>query len=234
MLLERIGAKYPDLDLNDEEVLYGRIGDDYDDSEKRLGEYAVREKRMEDMLLKDPKSAQFLSDMAAGKDPWIAVVERLGVDGITDLLNDPEKKAEYEEANRARAERVAREKEIYAEYERNIGESRKMREQLDGQYGEETVDAALGVIDEMAKDYIMGKVTPESFDMALKVVRREADLKNAHSEGEIAGRNAKIEERLRNMEGGDGLPVMGGSSAVPQSRKRKSVLQLALDEERGR
>ena len=227
VLVERIRAKYPDLDLTDEEVLSGRIGDDYDDYEKRLGEYADREGKLEDMLVNDPKNAQFLADMVAGKDPWIAVVERLGVDGITDLLNDPEKKAAYEEANRTYAERVAREKEIDAEYERNIEESRKMREQLDSQYGEETVDAALSVIDQMAKDYIMGKVTPEAFDIALKVVKRDADLENARSEGEIAGRNARIEEKLRNMEGGDGLPVMGGSSAAPKQKRNMNIFDYA-------
>lgn len=226
-LMERVRGRNPDLDLADEEVLYGRIGDDYDDYEKRLGEYADREKRMEDMLRNDPKNAQWLADMAAGKDPWVAVVERLGVDGITELLNDPEKKAAYEEANRTYAERLAREQEIDAEYERNIEESRKMREQLDGQYGEETVDAALAVIDQMSKDYIMGKVTPEAFDMALKVVKRDADLENARSEGEIAGRNAKIEERLRNMEGGDGLPVMGGSSGAPKQKRNLNIFDYA-------
>ena len=227
VLIERIGAKYPDLDLTDEEVLYGRIGDDYDDSEKRLGEYAEREQRMEDMLRNDPKNAQFLADMAAGKDPWIAVVERLGVDGITELLNDPEKKAAYEEANKAYAERVAQEKELEAEANRNAEESARFVEQMNAQYGEEVVDAALMVLDKMMKDYIMSKVTPEAFDIALKVVKRDADLENARTEGEIAGRNAKIEEKLRNMEGGDGLPVMGGSSAAPKQKRNLNIFDYA-------
>lgn len=220
LVLERLTAKYPDRKWDDDEALMGQVEDDYADYEKRIGDYAANEAKMEEMFRNDPKNAQFIADMAAGKDPWIAVVERLGIDGITELMNDPEKKAAYEEANKAYAERVAREKELEAEADRNAEESARFIEQMNAQHGEEVVDAVLMVLDKMMKDYIMSKVTPEAFDMALKVVRHDADIENARSEGELAGRNAKIEEKLRTQQGGDGLPAMGGSSAAPVTKKK--------------
>ena len=221
LFAERLKSRYPDREFADDDAMYGQAVEDYGAYENELNGYREREGQMEELFARDPKNAQFLADMAAGKDPWIVVIERLGTDGITELLNDPEKKAAYEEANRKYAERVAKEKELQAEADRNAEESARLVEQMNAQYGEEVVDAVLMVLDKMMKDYIMSKVTPEAFDMALKVVNREADLANARSEGEIAGRNAKIEERMRRQQSGDGMPQIGGATAAAPAPKRK-------------
>ena len=47
VFLERMSAKYPDTDFADEEILYGKIGEDYDSYDSELGEY----KKHEDELL---------------------------------------------------------------------------------------------------------------------------------------------------------------------------------------
>lgn len=221
LFAERLKGRYPDREFVDDEAMYGQAGEDYDAYENELSGYRERESKLEELFAKDPKNAQFITDMARGEDPWLVVIERLGTDGITELLNDPEKKAAYEEANKRYAERLAKEKEIEAEYDRNIEESKRVREELDAIHGVEAVDAALGVIDQMTKDAIMGKVTKEAVEMAMKIVNRDADLANARSEGEIAGRNAKIEERMRRQQTGDGMPQMGGATApAPAPKKR--------------
>lgn len=221
LFAERLKSRYPDREFTDDEAMYGQAGEDYDAYENELSGYRERESKLEELFAKDPKNAQFLADMARGEDPWLVVIERLGTDGITELLNDPEKKAAYEEANKRYAERLAKEKAIEAEYDRNMEESQRVREELDAIHGVEAVDAALGVIDQMTKDAIMGKVTKEAVEMAMKIVNRDADLANARSEGEIAGRNAKIEERMRRQQTGDGMPQMGGATApAPAPKKR--------------
>ena len=102
-----------------------------------------------------------------------------------------------------------------------MDESQKVREELDAIHGVEAVDAALAVIDQMTKDAIMGKVTKEAIEMAMKMANREADIENARSEGEIAGRNAKIEEQIRKPQAGDGMPQIGGANApAPAPKKR--------------
>lgn len=221
LYLERLKAKYPDREYADDEAIFGQADEDYNNYENELNGYRDREEKFTDMLSNNPRAAQFVADMANNKDPWIAVVERLGSDGVIEIVNDPAKKAEYEEANKKYVERLAREKELEAEYEKNQAESIKLREQLDEQYGEAVVDEALGVIDQIVKDAIMGKITKETFGMALKVVKHDADMENARSEGEIAGRNAKIEEKMRKQKAGDGLPMGGGSSQMPVAPKKK-------------
>lgn len=36
---DRMKGKYPDKQFDDDEALFGQINDDYDDYDKRLGEY---------------------------------------------------------------------------------------------------------------------------------------------------------------------------------------------------
>lgn len=220
LYIERLKAKHPDRKYPDDEALFGQAGEDYDAYEQELNGYREREGKFTNMLNRNPSSAQFIADMAKGDDPWIAVIKRVGSDGIVELINDPEKQAAYEEANKEYAKRVAEERDLEEAYSANMKESLKVREEMDAKYGEETVDTALAVIDQMCKDAIMGKVTKDAIEMAIKIVNHDADMANARVEGEVAGRNTKIEERMRHRESGDGMPQMGGANAPQRPMNR--------------
>ena len=60
--------------------------------------------------------------------------------------------------------------------------------------------------------------------MALKALNHDANVEAARGEGEVAGRNAKIEERLRQSKAGDGLPAMGGANNGPTRKQSKGSL----------
>lgn len=230
--IERLKAKYPDRPFDDDEALFGQAGADYDEYENQLNGYKEREGQLEEIFRKDPRNAQFFTDMARGDDPWIAVIKRMGTDGVLELINDPAKQEAYAEANKEYAERLAEEKRMEEERDKNLVESEKLREMYDKKFGEAMIDNAIAVIDQISRDALVGKITPATLDMALKMVNHDADMANARSEGEIAGRNAKIEEKLQKQNGGDGMPAMGGSSAAPAVRKvNKSIFDVARDAE---
>lgn len=220
--LERLKARYPEKDYADDEAIFGQANDDYDEYERQLADYKGREDKLQEMFAKDPKNAQFIADMASGKDPWLAVIERLGIDGVTDLLNNPEKKEEYAEANKTYIEKLAKEKELEAEHDANLEVSLQMIDEEKAKRGlsDETIDAAWNLILQIAHEAIMGKITPETLDMALKATNHDADVENARTEGQIAGKNEKVEETLRKPKAGDGVPAMGGSNAAPTTQKR--------------
>lgn len=227
LYIERLKAKHPDREYADDEALFGQAGEDYDAYEQELNGYREREGKFTDMLNRNPSLAQFIADMARDESPWISVIKRIGSDGIIELINDPEKQAAYEEADKEYAKRVAEERDLEEAYSANMVESQKVREDMDARYGEETVDAALAVIDQMCKDAIMGKVTKDAIEMAIKIVNHDADMANARVEGEVAGRNAKIEERMRHRESGDGMPQMGGANTKPSKPSRPSFFDYA-------
>lgn len=219
-------TKYPEKKFEDEEELFGQIDDDFAASEEEIGKYKEREGKLASIVGKDPRAAQFLSDMANGKDPWIAVLERLGIDGVSDLINNPDKQEEYAEANRKYVERIAKEKSLGEEYETNFAESMKMLEQMQTDRGlsDEQIDGAMDFIMNMVNEAIMGKFTPETIDMALKAINHDAEVEAARAEGEVAGKNAKIDETLRKPAAGDGLPAMGGANNGPAHKRSKGSL----------
>lgn len=230
LFMERLRTKYPEQNFDDEEMLYGRISDDYDENEKSIAGYKERESKMSDLFNKDKRNARFLTDMAKGKDPWIGVIERMGIEGITEVMNDPAKQEAYAEANKKYLEKVAEEDKLEEEYKANFAESMALLEKIQQErgLGDETIDAAYELIQKIANEAIMGKFTQETVDMALKAITRDADVSNARQEGAISGRNAKIEEQLRRKQSGDGLPAMTGANGTSGgSRENKSVFDLA-------
>ena len=227
---ERLKKKYPDREYPDDEALFGQINDDYDDYDNQLNQYKEREGRLSDLLSKDPRSAQFIADMAKGNAPWLAVIERLGIDGVTDLMNDPEKQAAYAEANKKYVERLAKEKSLEDEYQKNFAESMDLLEQIqqEKQLGDDTIDAAMELVIRIANEAIVGKFTRETIEMALNAVTHDADVNNARTEGTVAGRNEKIEEKLRKPKTGDGLPSLAGSNNTPRKNtSQRSMFDLA-------
>lgn len=227
---DRLKTKYPDREYSDDEAIYGQINDDIDDYESQLGTYREREKRLNDLFSNDPKSARFITDMANGKDPWIAVIERLGIDGITDLMNDPSKQEEYSKANKVYVDRITKERGYEEEYNKNLDASLDIIEQVQKERGlsDDVIDAAMNLVIQIANDAVMGKFSAETLDMALKALNHDADVDNANAEGVIAGRNEKIEEKLRKPKSGDGLPNMAGKNNGASGKNRPmDVFDLA-------
>ncbi len=227
---ERLKAKYPDKEYADDEALFGQIDDDYAAYDEEIGKYKEREGKLNALLAMSPSNARFLTDMAKGVDPWIAVIERLGIDGITDLINDPDKQEAYAEANKKYVERLADEERLEEEYRTNLAESLKLLEQLQGEKGlsDETVDAAMDLVLQMANEALVGKFSRETIETALDALNRDADINSARSEGEIAGRNAKIEEKLRKQKSGDGMPtIAGANNSVSREKKAMSIFDYA-------
>lgn len=223
---ERLKKKYPERDYADDEAMFGQINDDYDQYDKELGEYKDREGRLTELLTHDNGAAQFITSLAEGKDPWIAVIEHLGIDGVTDLLNDPEKQNELAEANKVYLDKLTKAKELDEEYEKNMKEvTLPMLERMKQERGisDDMIDAAWDYLHHVADAAIRGTFTEEDIDMALKAVNHDADVQNARTEGTVAGRNAKIDEKLRKPTTGDGTPNLAGSNNAPTRQGKKAL-----------
>lgn len=225
LLGERLKRKYPDREYADDEALFGQINDDYDDYDGRLGKYEERERALVDVFNRDPRSAQFLTDMANGRDPWLNLIRRVGVDGMTDILNDPAKQDEFQEANKEYLERLARSKALDEEYEKNLAASQETVAAIQAEKGvsDDVMDKALDLLGEIANEVILGKFTRENIEIALKAINYDADMETAAHEAEIRGRNAKVEAALRKPSKGDGVPMLGGSNNSPAGNKEEEL-----------
>lgn len=233
MMIERLKGRYPDKEFNDDEAIYGQLSDDYDDLDKELSGYKEREQKLTDMFSADPKSAHFMMNWKNGADPVVELIRQFGT-AIKDALDDPERLEAIAEANKEYLERVAQEKELEEEYQDNLAESLKMLEAYQQEHGmsDEDVDKAMELLVVIVKDGIKGKFSPESVDMAVKAIDYDMDVEDARAEGEIAGKNAKIDEKLRSRKKGDGVSALNGksgSSGAPVNRPSLGALDNYAD-----
>lgn len=211
--IARLQAKHPDKQFDDEEAIYGQIGEDYDSYEQELGEYKKREQELGDMFAKDPRSAQFFVDMHQGKSPWASYIRTFGPE-MQDMLDDPEVLSQIAQAETDYTERVSKTREYEAEYERNLSESLETLRsfQQQNKLSEEQADEVYAALIGIVRDGVMGKFLPDTLQMVLNGINHDGDVANAGREGEIAGRNARITEKLRKSKQGDGVSALGGTN----------------------
>lgn len=213
-LRERIQNKYPDEDFSDDEVLSGRISDDYDNydaeiakRDEELGRYKNWEQDLTDMFNRDGRSAAFLSAWHNGADPFVELVKQYGPDVLLDS-------DEMAAASKEYAERIAEEKGFEEQYAKNMEESGAVIDGMvaNGEITEEQSDAALAFLLTIAKDGMLGKFSKENILMAVKAINHDADVDEAAMEAEVRGKNTKINEKLRKFESGDGTANLGGKN----------------------
>lgn len=227
---ERLKKKYPDREFADDEALFGQINDDYDEYDSKLSGYKERESMLTDMFTRDPQSAQFITDMAQGKDPWASLINRIGIDGVKEMLDDPAKMEEFSKSNKEYVDRMAKQKGLEEEWEKNMKTTLAMLEQKQQELGlsDEQIDQAADLIKEITNDAVLGIIKPETIDMVLKAINHDADIAAASEEGEIRGKNAKAEAKLRKPKRGDGTPTLAGANNAPAPSPQKgSIFDIA-------
>ena len=210
--VERLRTKYPDKKFEDDEEIFGQISDDYDQYEAENSAYKEHERAFSDMFHSNPRSARLMMDWKDGKDPVSSLIRIYGKEEIMAAIDDPSRLEAIEEANKEFAERVAKDKEYEAEFDRNFPESARAIDEWASAQGisDETVDQLAEKLAEISSNFMVGKFTPETFEMLMKATNYDSDVENARGEGEVAGRNAKITENLRQSRKGDGLQNLNG------------------------
>lgn len=210
---ERLKAKYPDKEFADDEALFGQINEDYDGYDKQLGDYREREKALSDLFASNPRSAAFLTDWRNGEDPIVGLIRKFG-DDFKAALEDPEKTEALAEANKEYAERIAKESEFEEQYQQNIAGTLTTLEQVQQEDGlsDDDIDKAMDFLINIMRDGLLGKFSAESVRMALKAINHDADVEEAGHEGEVKGRNTKIQEKLRKGNKNDGTADLAGKN----------------------
>lgn len=230
MLREKISKKHNRQFDNDDDF-DGQLYDDYEAAEKELAGYRENEDKLSSFMSQDPRSAAFLASWHDGGDPVIALIREYGTD-IMEALDDPDRQEEIAAANKEYLDRVAKEKGLDEEYQANLQASLQTLDDLQAQNGwtDEQIDQAVQNTLGIVNDVVMGKFTPETIQMVMNAQNYEADVANAAQEGEVRGRNAKIEERLRKRGATDGTINLGGKAAAPRKRvSERSIFDVAAE-----
>lgn len=210
--IARLAERYPDKEYADDEAIWGQVNDDYDAYEEELNGYRERENKLRDMFTADPRTAAFLNDWSAGEDPVVGLIRKFGDDFI-EALDDPDKQEALAQANKEYTERVVKEREYDEQYQANIDDTIEMLDQMSEEgYEDDELNAALEFLVGIMRDGIVGRFSRESIEMALLAINHDEDVEQASAEGEIRGKNARIEEKLRRRS--DGLADLNGGQST--------------------
>lgn len=211
LILERLKEKHPEADLTNEEELFALIYDNYDNYDKVINGFEAQDKSFAELFGKDPRSAAFFMDWKNGEDPVVGLVRKFGLE-IKDIIDDPEMQEKLAKANQEYLDRVTEAKDLEEKYEANLAESMAIVDKMQKEtgYSDEQIDQAIGWLMQVYRDIVVGKFSPEIIEMAIKAQNYEEAVAQAEAEGEVRGRNTKIEEKLRTRKAGDGTVMLDG------------------------
>ncbi|MCR5547342.1 MAG: hypothetical protein K6F25_01155 [Bacteroidales bacterium] len=218
-----LSGRYPDRQFADDEELFGQVGQDFDNLENERNTLAQREKEFSDFLSADPRNAGLLMRIKRGEDPLLWLVRQYGPD-ITERAEDPKFQKELEDARKEYLEKFEESKKLDDEYASNIEATNQAVDDFAKEAGDEAKDAVMNALSGIVHDYICGKVSPETLRMVSKALNYDNDISAASQDGEVRGRNAKIDEKLRKASKGDGTEPLGtaGAPAGNAAPRRRS------------
>lgn len=204
--------------------------EEYDARLAEFDEGRTQSKKMVDLFNRDPRSSRYLLALASGEgDPIDYLLDIYGPD-LLDALQSDEGRAKIVESNSKWLEKKASEESTMQarmdNYEKSIGELVAFASEK-GLTDEQAVEI-FGRVNQIGFDAIEGIYTRESYQMVYDAMNYTNDVETARKEGEVAGKNKKIEERLAKVEKPlDMPPAVGGQgAAVPESKEKKKKTNM--------
>lgn len=184
----------------------------------RQKEYDEKDGKLRDLLMRDPDSAAVIQSWVETGDPRVAIVEIFGDDlGMSD-----EAKEKYKDQLTGWRERKAANDALVAASEQNWENSLVALDDWGNERGlslEQKRDIMARLL-AVVFNGMENKYGPDDFEMAWHSMNYDNDVAAARAEGEVAGRNAKIEATRRPV-GAALPPAAGGQGARTPERTPK-------------
>ena len=129
------------------------------------------------------------------------------------------------------AARVKENENLQAQYEQNYAISRETIDKWVAERGltPEQDDAVMDYLKRQFTNQLVGIITPEMLDFAYKGLNYDKDVTAAEESGAAAGRNQRIDEKLRKGKG-DGLPRIAGGGRA-QVKPKDGFLRGAMQDD---
>lgn len=196
---ERMGKRYPDLDMDDEDAYYDQMGkafdeyEGYENSSHRLAERIKGSPAFRDMIIAAGQQDDF--------DPIIYLTEQRGLD-LSALADDPKYADKLAEAHSKYIEKEAENKKIDDAMAKNMPASIEAIKAKASELGlsDDQTQEIVGKMYQSMDDMIHGILDPEYFALLAKGTTHDEDVDKAHDEGLATGLNKKVDDKLRTLE----------------------------------
>ena len=234
-LRERYAKSHPDRkfegDTADDDM-FDLTADEFDRMDQEHKDYQDKSGRLNKLFNDFPESAEIFRAMAINKDhPFDYIIDHYG-DRLAEALESEEGKASLKKHREEKAKRDAENAEADKQFEANMAESLKALEAW-GLKRKLNTDAQVEhflKIREALNDFADGKISEETFDLFWNGAHYNDDVARAREEGEVNGRNAKIEaERLQSNTKKNSAPTLGGhggASEEDDGNKKSGMISM--------
>lgn len=226
---DNFAAAYPDIDMNDEEAYFGVLNDrndQYDKDKSRLDELEESQVKFGEALDADPRMAELFLEMTKpGGKPLEYLIANYA-QAFSDLVNDPDN----EEYRKALADKIAEDsanalnqEQAEKEAEDNIGPTLDALGKVAAEEGltDEQVSEAFNLAIKFSEGMEKGSISEDMWRTLIKGLAHDVAVEQARNEGEAAGRNQRIREKLR-TEQPSALNLQGGGGSSMSSTPKKS------------
>lgn len=237
-LKSRLSQRYPDRQftgqdgIDAQDVMDDSLEEMFGEYESRENEYNENSRRLNDLFASDPRIGALFMRWAEGGNIMEHLIEDFG-DEFLDALASDEGKQKFLDAQARWIDKVNKNKqadeEAAANFEKSI-ETLNAFQQEHNLTDEEAI-AVFDKIHQIGTDMVRGIYTAESLNLALNAINHDKDVATAKAEGELAGRNEKIREKMRSgAEMQRNLPPsLGGQGSAMPERKPANKKRTALD-----
>lgn len=210
------------------------FGEDFDISDEASQESLLwyisqnrkQNQQLADALERDPRLAQMMIDIIAGKRNAHSALARYFGGDMGRISEDSPEFEEMLQADEERREELMRAAADRRAYDDNLTASRSVIESFCKQRGYEPADFMNRVWEGIVMPILSGNYTLDVCTALDNALNYEQDVENAFAAGDIKGRNTNI-QRMREQFG-DGMPK-GMSSVAPQPPAKRRVNSLIED-----
>ena len=184
----------------DDDTLYDDALSSLTDAQSKYNELAGSNKRLAEIVVKDPKAGAILSMMAGedGKSMAYAIAKVFG-DDFKNLEGDDLE--EFEKGYKEHLEQVDADKKAIEEANVNIAQFYTDLTTFvdDEKLSQTEADKLHDAISEYAVGILNGKIPKEFIDFLWKGINYDKDVESAAKAGEIEGKNTVIRPELRKV-----------------------------------
>ena len=224
---DRLKARYPDMAAQTDED-YNLMSEKYfDETEAEMSRYKDSEKAVSDLIESDPEFKAVVSDMLVNGMPFkVAVAKHIAPEDLT-YNEDDDNYDSWQKAKQERLDKAAKYAEMQKEIANNEIETSKVFNEFcdEKNIPQEERDAFLQIINDNLIGLLYKKVDKKFLELCYKGSTYDKAVEQAAKEGEINGRNQKIQAQKAKEDRakiGDGIPSPSGKQASQEREKPKT------------
>lgn len=222
---QHLSQKYPDRQFEDDSEAENAFYEDYEATNSKLAEAELNNKKVYELIESNPALADVIITMSEGVPFEIALARNVDLEAL--MPKDGEQnfdtiQQEFEgrkkrlEESRKRIETVESNREKSSQTAQEFYASKQM--------SDTEVKEFMDFVDNLFDGIFNGDISSKTLEKLYQAYKYEEDVQGALEQGEVNGRNAKIEAKRETISTTDGLPEPGAAIATQEGPKQKKQI----------